>query len=305
MRIVSLLPAATEICFALGLGDDVVGVSPECDYPPAARGKRIVSRTLLTYEGKTSRETSRMVGERLEDGGALYEVEAGSLRTARPDLILTQGLCDVCAPTLGDVEDVARHLPEPPEIVSLDPHRLQDVLADIKQVGRACGIEDRADALIASLEARIGHVAEKAMEATVRPTTVCLEWLAPLFLGGHWIPEMVDLAGGVDVLGRAGEKSRRVEAKEIVMASPQVAVLMPCGFDLERTWKEAPIVTGEPWWADLPAARTGRVWLVDGSGYFNRPGPRLVDGLEILAHILQPGIFPRAPSRNRARPRVG
>ena len=305
MRIVSLLPAATEICFALDLGEDVVGVSPECDFPPAVTGKPVVSRTLLEYEGKSSGETSRMVGERLANGEALYQVDAPSLRAARPDLILTQGLCEVCAPTLGDVEDVARRLPSPPEIVSLDPHRLEDVLSDIAQVARACGIEGRADALIAALRDRIDRVARRAAHATVRPKTVCLEWLAPLFLGGHWVPEMVNLAGGVDVLGRTGEKSRRVEAKEIVMASPEVAVLMPCGFDLERTWKEAPIVTGTAWWADLPAAHSDRVWLVDGSGYFNRPGPRLIDGLEILAHILQPSLFPRTPKRNDAQQWVG
>jgi len=305
MRIVSLLPAATEICFALGLGEDVVGVSPECNFPPAARGKPVVSRTLLEYEGKSSGETSRMVGERLADGKALYQVDEPSLRAARPDLILTQGLCEVCAPTLGDVEEVARQIPSPPEIVSLDPHRLEDVLSDIAKVARACGTADRADALIASLRDRIDRVARRAARATVRPKAVCLEWLAPLFLAGHWVPEMVDLAGGVDVLGRAGEKSRRVEAKEIVMASPEVAVLMPCGFDLKRTWKEAPIVTRTPWWPDLPAARTDRVWLVDGSGYFNRPGPRLVDGLEILAHILQPSFFPRTPKPNDAQQWVG
>lgn len=305
MRIVSLLPAATEICFALGLGDDVVGVSPECDFPPAASGKPVVSRALLEYEGKTSGETSRMVGERLADGEALYQVDELSLRAARPDLILTQGLCEVCAPTLGDVEDVARRLPRRPEIVSLDSHRLEDVLADIDRVARACGTEDRADALIAALRNRINRTARRASQAAVHPKTACLEWLAPLFLGGHWVPEMVSLAGGVDVLGRAGEKSRRVEAKEIVMASPDVAVLMPCGFDLERTRKEAPIVTREPWWDDLPAARTERVWLVDGSGYFNRPGPRLVDGVEILAHILQPDIFPRTPMRTAAQRWVG
>ncbi len=305
MRIVSLLPAATEICFALGLGDDVVGISPECDFPPMAHGKPVVSRALLEYAGKTSGETSRMVGERLADGEALYQVDEPALRDAKPNLILTQGLCEVCAPTLGDVEDVARHLPQPPEIVSLDPHRLEDVLADIERVGQACGAEDRADAVVADLRHRIERVSRRAARATVRPKTVCLEWLAPLFLGGHWVPEMVDLAGGVDVLGHAGEKSRRVEAKEIVMASPDVAVLMPCGFDLERTWKEAPIVTHEPWWADLPAARTQRVWLVDGSGYFNRPGPRLVDGLEILAHILQPSLFPRTPRHSTAQQWVG
>src|SRR3989454_7629465 len=162
MRIVSLLPAATEICFALGLGEDVVGFSPECDFPPAARGKPVVSRTLLEYEGKSSGETSRMVGERMANGEALYQVDEPSLRAAEPDLILTQGLCEVCAPTLGDVEDIARNLPRPPEIVSLDPHRLVEVLENIELVGRTCDIEERAETVVEGLQQRIERVARKA-----------------------------------------------------------------------------------------------------------------------------------------------
>jgi len=305
MRIVSLLPAATEICYALGLGDDLVGVSPECDYPPAAREKPVVSRALLPYEGTSSGETSRMVGERLESGGALYQVDETALHAAHPDIIVTQGLCVVCAPTLGDVEDVARRLPQTPAILSLDPHRLEDVFEDIERVGRACGVEDRAAQVAATLRERVDRVAQRAARAIDRPKALCLEWLDPLFLGGHWVPEMVDLAGGVDPLGRPGEKSRRIEPKDVVLASPDVAVLMPCGFDLERTRKEAPIVTRARWWADLPAARADRVWAVDGSSYFNRPGPRLVDGLEILAHILQPRLFPRPPGATDAHREVG
>src|SRR3989454_10635749 len=234
MRIVSLLPAATEICFALGLGDEVVGVSPECDFPGAAREKPIVSHALLQYEGKTSGETSRMVGDRIESGDALYQVDESALRSSGPDLILTQGICDVCGPTLGDVEDVARRLPWTPAIQSLDPHRLDDMLQDILRAGRACGIEARAAEVVAALRERIDRVVDRVSTALERPRTVCLEWLDPLFLGGHWGPEVGGLAGGVDVLGRAGEKSRRVERNEIVMASPDVAVLRPFGFGFDR-----------------------------------------------------------------------
>ncbi len=300
MRIVSLLPAATEICYALGLGDDVVGVSPECDHPPAARQKPVVSRTLLPYEGASSSETSRMVGERLASNGALYRVDESALRAADPDLILTQGLCDVCAPTLGDVEDVAARLVRKPAILSLDPHRLRDVFGDLGRVGRACAQEDRAARLVETLVDRIDRVASRAAKASARPKTLCLEWLDPLFAAGHWVPEMVGLAGGEDVLGVPGEKSRRVEPKEIVLASPEVAALMPCGFSLGRTRTEASVVTRAAWWADLPASRRGRVWVVDGSSYFNRPGPRLVDGLEILAHVLQPRLFPKPPNPKAA-----
>src|SRR2546425_3156145 len=301
MRIVSLLPAAPEICFALGLGDDVVGVSPECDFPGAAREKPIVSHALLQYEGKTSGETSRMVGDRIESGEALYQVDESALRSSSPDLILTQGLCDVCAPTLGDVEDVARRLPWKPAIESLDPHRLEDMLQDILRVGRACAIEARAVEVVATLRGRIDRVAERASTALVRPKAVCLEWLDPLFLGGHWVPEMVGLAGGLDVLGQAGEKSRRVERHEVVTASPDVAVLMPCGFDLDPAREEASVVTGTRWWADVPAARADRAWIVDGSSYFNPPWPRLVDGLENLAHILHPDLFPKTSDAVAAR----
>src|SRR5256714_3163196 len=305
MRIVSLLPAATEIGYAVGLGEDVVGVSPECDRPPEVQTKPIVSRSVLQYEGKSSGETSRMVGERLESAGALYQVDVQALRTAEPDLILTQGLCEVCAPTLGDVEDIARNLPRPPEIVSLDPHHLVEVLENIEQIGRACDIEERAETVVEGLQQRIERVARKAALAAERPRTACLEWLDPLFIGGHWVPEMIALAGGVDAIGRPGEKSRRVSPEEVAAALPEAAVLMPCGFDLDRTRDEAPTVTRTSWWLHIPATQTHRVLLLTGSSYFNPPGPRLLDRVEILAHIVQPAIFPTPPAPTDAERWVG
>src|SRR3989475_2344272 len=227
MRIVSLLPSATEICFALGLGDDVVGVSPECDFPRAVREKPVVSHGLLEYEGKTSRETSRMVGERIVSGGALYQVDESALRSSRADLILTQGLCNVCAPTLGDVKDIARHLPRTPAIESFDPHQLEDVLENILRVGRACGIEDRASEVVAVLQERIDRVAERASTAVARPKTVCLEWLDPLFLGGHSGTEMVGVVGGVGGPCPTGGKSPPLEPPQGVRAPPHVAGVIP------------------------------------------------------------------------------
>src|SRR2546425_2912368 len=247
MRIVSLLPAATEICYALGLGEDVVGVSPECDHPPAVQTKPIVSRSLLQYEGKSSGETSRMVGERLASSGALYQVDLQALRSTEPDLILTQGLCEMCAPTLGDVEDIARNLPRPPEIVSLDPHHLVEVLENIELIGPGCDIEERAETVVEGLRQRIERVARKAGLAAERSRTACLEWRDPLFIGGHWGPEMIALAGGVDALGRPGEKSRRVSPEEVPAAMPQRALPTPRGVDLDRTRTEAPTGGGTSW----------------------------------------------------------
>ncbi len=294
MRVVSLLPAATEICFALGLGGDVVGVSPECDYPPAAQRRLAMSRALLEYAGKSGAETSRMVGQRLASGGALYELDEAAMKAARPDVILTQGLCEVCAPAVGDVREVAARLPSNPEVVSLDPHSLDDILGDIRRVGAACGAEDASDSVVQELQRRIDHVALRAAKLANRPKVLCLEWLEPPFVAGHWVPEMVDLAGGADVLGRAGHNSVQVDPKEITMTAADVVVLMPCGFHIDRAKKEASRVAVIPGWRDLPAVRRDRVWVVDASSYFNRPGPRVVDGLEILAHILHPEAFPKA-----------
>ncbi len=296
MRIVSLVPAATEMCFVLGLGSEVAGVSPECDYPAAAADIPRVSRALLDFDGKTSAETSRRVGERLASGGALYRVDGKALQDAAPDVILTQGLCEVCAPTTDDVREVAGKLAKKPRVVPLDPHSLKDMLQDIERVGMACGAAGAASRVVEDLRDRIERVAFLTSRVRERPRTVCLEWLDPLFLAGHWVPEMVELAGGQSVLARPAEKSPRVGAKEIVMAAPEAAVLMPCGFDLERALHETPALVKQDWWQDLPAARRGRVWVTDGSSYFSRPGPRLVTGLELLAHILHPEIFTRPPS---------
>ena len=305
MRIVSLVPAATEMCFALDLGSEVVGVSPECDYPAAARNLPKVSRSLLDYEDLSSADTSQQVGEHLASGDSLYRIDEDALREASPDVILTQRLCAVCAPMVEDVRAVAGRLSKKAKIVALDPHSLRDVLEDIDRVGKACGMAVAAANLVDGLRDRIEEIGFLASHTRERPRTLCLEWLDPLFLAGHWVPEMVQLAGGQNVLTAPGEKSRRVEPKEVALAAPESAVLMPCGWDLDRALREAPLVTKRAWWQDLPASRRNRVWVADGSSYFNRPGPRLVTGLEILAHILHPDVFPRPPSPKDARPWVG
>ncbi len=305
MRIVSFLPAATEICYALGLGGELVGVSPECDYPSAVKEVPVVSRALVDSDGKTSAETSQGVGEALAEGGALYEVDREKLEEAAPDVILTQGLCEVCAPSVADVRAIATRLTKKPRVVSLDPHTLKDVLENIEAVGKACGSPVAARSVVEDLRERIERVAFLTARVHERPKTACIEWLEPLFMAGHWVPELVEFAGGIDAVAKRGERSRRIEPKDLVLAAPEVAVLMPCGFHLERTRAEAPALTTKPWWKDLPAARANRVWLADGSAYFSRPGPRIVDGLEILAHILHPEIFSRAPASKDAVPWMG
>ncbi len=305
MRIVSLLPAATEIAFAIGLGGDVVGVSSECDHPAPARDLPQVSRTLLPEGLDSSAKTSQAVGRRLAAGKALYAIDEEAFLAARPDVVLTQALCDVCAPMVDDVRVVSGRLPKKPKIVALDPHSLRDVLEDVDRVGKACGAPVAAGSFVEELRDRIERIAFLTSHAQQRPRTLCLDWLDPLFIAGHWVPEMVELAGGTDAMGSPRAPSRRVEPKDVILASPEVAVLMPCGFDLARTADEAPAVTRQAWWLDLPAARRDRVWIVDGSSYYNRPGPRLVTGLEILGHILHPEIFPHAPSLKDARPWAG
>jgi len=292
MQICSFLPAATEILYALGLGESVAGVTFECDYPPEARKKPVVLDTVLAHS-LTAAEVDRTVHEFSTHGESLYRVQTDLLRKIRPDLIVTQELCDVCAVDKSEVAKALHELPSAPKIVSLTPHTLEDVWRDIEVVGEATNRQEQAKQLVAELRKRVEHV--KQYSYTHRPRVLSLEWLSPPFNGGHWVPEMVALAGGTDALGRPGEKSRRLEPREVVKASPDVAVLMPCGFDLARTRKEAPVVTSTDWWTDLPAARADRVWIVDGSSYFNRPGPRLVDGLKILAHIVQPDLFSNPP----------
>ena len=287
VRIVSLVPNATEIVCALGLGDVLVGVSHDCDYPPEIRGKPVLSRAIVGPDARSAAIDSR-IREAVHSGTSVYHLDARVLSRLNPDLILTQELCAVCAPSYTLVTKAAKLLDSDVKIVSLEPHRLHDVLDNIRLVGELTGTEPRALALVESLEARIATVAARDGGAgrgarVPRPRVVCLEWMDPIYVGGHWVPEMVDAAGGRDVLGRPGETSRTVEWEEVVAAQPEILVLMPCGYDIARTRAELETLTTRPGWQRLPAVRSGRVFLTDASSYFNRPGPRLVDGIEILA----------------------
>ncbi|MBX6340968.1 MAG: cobalamin-binding protein [Thermomicrobiaceae bacterium] len=301
MRIVSLLPSVTEICFALGLGDQLCAVTHECDYPPAARSKPHATRSVLPPGITDSAEIDRRITERVLSGESIYELDVPLLQRLAPDLILTQELCEVCAVSYEDVLRVARRLPGPPRVVSIEPRSVGEVLASIRTVGALTGREAVADAVVRALEHRIQAIRERIPPRAARPRVVCLEWLDPPMVGGHWVPEMVALAGGADALGRAGEPSRRVSWQEVLDAEPEVLVLMPCGYGLEQTIAESARLHDRPGLDALPAVRRGHVYAVDGSSYFNRPGPRLVGGIEILAGVLFPEAFARIGPPGAAR----
>jgi iron complex transport system substrate-binding protein len=292
MRICSLLPGATEIAFALGLGDDVVGVTHECDYPAEARQKPVVVRSLIDSDRMTSLEIDQWVSERLRHNQGLYMIDEERLREAAPDVILTQGLCDVCAIDYNEVVTASETLAKKPKILSLTPNRLTDVLDDVARVGDATGQHHKAEQLIRDLQQRISALRDRAAQLSTRPRVVCLEWFDPIYAAGHWVPEMVEFAGGHDVLGRKGEPSAKIDWNKVVEFAPDVIVLMPCGFDVSRTLGEAAVLKRFAGWHDLPGVKAGRVFAVNGHAFFSRPGPRLVDGLELLAHIIHPENFP-------------
>ena len=285
MRIVSLLPSATEIVCALGLGDRLVGVSSDCDWPPEVRALPALSQAVVTADLPSAAIDAAIRGA-VHTGTSVYHLDAARLAALAPDLILTQELCRVCAPSFTEVCRAARVLAGQPSIVSLEPHGLDDILETILDVGRRTGVQTAAAALVGALRERIARVRRLPPPAP-RPRVVCLEWLEPLFVAGHWVPEMVEVAGGVDVLGRAGEASYVVDWEQVRDAAPEVVVVMPCGFDMARTRRELHLLTDRPGWDALPAVRAGRVYLTDASAYFNRPGPRIVRGVEILAELLR------------------
>ncbi len=286
MRICSLLPGATEIAYLLGLGDQIVGVTHECDYPHEAKQKPVVVRSVIDSSQLSCPEIDRRVGELLQAGRGLYSIDEAAFLASGPDVILTQGLCDVCALDYDDVVKAAQRLPRMPAILSLNPHSLSDVLEDISRVGAATGRETAADDLVQDLRRRIDEVGIR--EPEYRPRVVCLEWFEPLYVAGHWVPELVTLAGGFDPLGRKGEPSFKIEWQSVLDAKPDVILLMPCGFDVRRAVKESTPLRNLNGWNDLPAVKTGNVYALNGSAYFSRPGPRLVNGLEILARIIRP-----------------
>jgi iron complex transport system substrate-binding protein len=293
MKICSLLPSATEILFALGLADQIAGVSHECDYPPEARTKPVLIHSRIT-QPQSAAAIDTQVREFLARGESLYSVDLTALREIEPDVIITQDLCHVCAATPDDLGAALAHLSRQPKIVTLNPHSLADVCADIRAVGAATGCAEQADKVVAEFESEIEKV-ERAVAGLPRPRVVCLEWLDPPYVAGHWVPEMVERAGGTDVLGHAGKPSFRLEWETILAAKPEVIVVMPCGYSLEQVEKEFRDMKLPTGWQDMPAAKSGSVFLVEASGYFSRPGPRLAKGTAILAEAIHPGKVAQLP----------
>jgi iron complex transport system substrate-binding protein len=291
MRIVSLLPSATEIICTLGLEDQLVGVTHECDYPPFVRQLPKVTRTLIPTEA-TSAEIDHLVRQRLQTGAALYTLDLPVLEALQPDLIVTQALCDVCAVAEDEVRAAACMLPGRPRVLNLEPQTLSEVLEAIRQVGSALGLEQRAQEVIEALASRIAAVVTRTAALEHRPRVALLEWLDPPFSCGHWNPELVRLAGGIEGLGQEGRPSRTLRWDEVLAWQPEVVFLACCGFSMERTLADLPALQFVHGWQHVPAVRSGRVYVTDGSHYFSRPGPRLVDSMEMLAHTLHPEVHP-------------
>ena len=293
MRIVSLVPSATEMLFALGLGADVVAVTHECDYPDAARQLPKITRDVLP-EGLTAAEIDAAVKRRTLDGQSIYELDAEALQEFNPDLIVTQALCSVCAVSYDDVRAIADELDSHPRVIALDPHTVGEVLGDARTLAQATDRKDAAVELVSDAAARIDRV-RLATRGARRPRVATLEWLDPPFSAGHWIPQMIEYAGGDDVLGLPGESSEERSWDEIAALDPDIVVVMPCGYDAEIAHREA-----EMHQAQLAALGARQVVAVDAAAYFSRPGPRLVTGLELLAHIIHPELISAPPAGARA-----
>ena len=303
-RIVSLLPAATEIAAALGLMDQVVGVSHECDFPEDANARPQVTHCPVHNSGLTSGQVDQWVRRALCNNGTIYTIDEQLLRRLRPDVILTQKLCDVCAVGYGTVARLAETLPGRPKVVNLEPTSLSDIFDDIRRVAKTCCVSARAEQLVVSLSERVETVRRKADRVSNRPRCFLMEWVDPPFCSGHWGPELVEIAGGCDSLGRKHQPSVQIDRQEVVDARPEIMVLALCGYDICRARRDYELLRSFPDFDSLPAAYDGEIYCVDASAYFARPGPRIVDSLEILAGILHPREFPEFASHGPDDPRV-
>jgi iron complex transport system substrate-binding protein len=290
-RIVSLLPSATEIVCALGFEDQLVGRSHECDFPHSVTRLLSLTSPKFNPEG-TSAEIDQRVKTILSEALAVYRVDADLLRNLKPDVIVTQSQCDVCAVSMREVEDaVAQWTGAQPRVVSLAPYALGDVFADMERVGAALGAADHAVDVVGHLKARMRAIEDRARSVESRPRVVCIEWIEPLMAAGNWMPELIAMAGGINLFGKAGEHSPWMKFEEIVAADPDVVLIAPCGFNMDRTAADLPALTARPEWSGLTAAKDRKVFLGEGNQYFNRPGPRIVESLEILGEVVHPELF--------------
>jgi iron complex transport system substrate-binding protein len=290
LRIVSLIASSTEIVCALGLGDSLVGRSHECDFPPAVEELPVC--TAPKFVDGTSYQIDQRIKAILQEGLSVYRVDAEVLDGLAPDVIITQTQCDVCAASLADVEDaVCRMIDSQPRIVAMEPNTLDDLFADIDKVATALQVPERGAELVATLRRRMGEIEQRAAAIADKPTVACIEWIDPLMAAGNWMPELVQMGGGISVIGRAGEHAPWMSWDDLVELDPDVIIAMPCGFDIARTRAEVSPLTGRPGWSKLRAVADGRAYVADGNQYFNRPGPRVVEALEIMAEMLHREVF--------------
>jgi iron complex transport system substrate-binding protein len=291
LRIVSLLPAATEMVHALGLGDQLVGVSHECDFPAEAKAKPVVVRPALPIESMSLSEIDVAVAERIGSGGSLYQVDEALFCTLKPNLILTQNLCQVCATSGNDLAAVLKLMDPAPEIVWMSPHSLAEIFENIRELGRISGKSSEAEIFIQGRVQRLETVSARTKGFVNRPRVFCMEWADPVYCAGHWVMEMVEIAGGTDELARKETDSVRIPWADVLAWSPEIIIFSPCGFNLEKALEQVGYLESQAGWAELPAVRNGRVYAVDANSYFARPGPRVVDGTELLAHLIHPELF--------------
>jgi iron complex transport system substrate-binding protein len=289
MRIVSLLPSATEILFALGLDREIVGVSHECDFPPRARTKPVVIHSRLPHDASPA-EIDRLVSEYVHRGESVYAVDAEVLEALAPDLIITQDLCQVCAASPDDLATAMARFERRPEVLCLNPQDLGDVWRDIIWVGEESCRGPQGEALVSEIGARLGALQRQLPPSADRPRVALLEWLQPFYVGGHWVPEMIQRAGGEDVFGRARTPSFRIALDDVIEAAPEVLLIAPCGYDAVQARDEYKSMSFPEAWDALPAVRNGRVYALEANSYFSRPGPRLVTGVEALAKLLHPAV---------------
>ncbi len=300
LRIVSLLPSATEIVCALGLDENLVGVTHECDFPKGVENKPHLTASKISHETMTSKEIDHAVRTNLDGHGSIYDLDTRTLEELKPDLIITQELCDVCAVSYKTVLKAAKMYVADAQVVSLEPNTIADIFDNIKLIGELCGVSERAEKVVNDLQNRLEHVRTACGSGRVnRPNVFMLEWLEPPFSPGHWVPEQVEIAGGIALLGKSGAKSVTTTYEEIYESNPDVIVMIPCGYYTEDILRQLGNTIFPANWREIPAIKNGEVWALDASSYFSRPAPRVVDGAEILAKIFHPEIF-GAPTETEA-----